>query len=935
MKSFRFYSLLLLLLLSGSARGQGWLRSWDGQFLPYAVQSAPDGGAVLLTTSQMLTPEREIVLTKTDADGALQWQRMLGGPGDDAGRDLITDASGEFLFVLGKKSILPNNGDAWLAKLDWYGNLIWEKTYNYGVLDDPCCLRLLPDGGLVVALESDNQLRLLRTDALGEEIWSLAYPQTVGGTVEHLELTSDGGILTTLLRSNPPISAPVARVFKTDAVGAPLFSTERQHFTTYGTTEIARCKPAPNGNLWLAHRDSLHLLASNGDSLAALRLPSAHNFYLTDLWPADDGGLWALATEYGFNPPESRLWLGRIGADRSLIWARRLTIPNYSHSTWAMRRHPDGGFFLTGNYILAGEYRSYLIRTDSSGRIFSNLLYGEVFRDDNDNCQKDAGETPLAGWYVRITHPNGEIHYATTDSTGRYEAPAGTGNYLVTVLTPNGLWEPVCAQDVDADFDTTFISEEVSFPVRASLHCPLPRVDASMSNWQACVENPVVVQFSNEGTAGAPDAAVVIQLDSLLTLSSASLPFLQTGPFTWRFDLGNLAPLQSGSFTMQILPACNGLNTGQALCLDARIVPDAPCIGPLNGPLIEVDGYCSGDTSVVFRVRNQGEAMPGYLDFIVIEDNIMFMQGQFQLDAGAETTYEFPASGATWRFEGRQGAAIPGWQSEPVVVDVVEGCTADGMFSTGFVNQFSLYDGGSFQEKECREVTAFSAFPAKYAYPGGYESEHYLAANTDIEYAFYFVNTSADTAQLATLRDTLDAILLAPATVVPGPASHPYLFSLSDQGVLTFRFDSIGLPPGGQAWLKFRVSQWPDLPSGTLIFNRAWVGFDYQAPAPTNQVFHTITGSLLSVKPWWQRPGEKNLLQVGPVPASEAIMVKNPESKAFQYTIFDPTGRLIKRGQVKGGDSQIAVEALPDGWYVLGFWHNGRLVQSEKIIITR
>ena len=935
MKSFRFYSLLMLLFVSCSLPGQGWLRSWEGQFLPYAVQPAPDGGALLLTTDQSSAPEREIMLTKTDADGLLQWQRLVGGPGDDTGRDLVVDDGGGFLYVLGKKSMLPNNGDAWLAQLDWYGNLIWQKTYNYGVLDDPCCLRILPDGGLLLALESDNQLRLVRADANGDELWSQTYPQTAGATIEHLERTADGGFLITLLRSNPPIAAPVSQVLKTDASGTPLFLIERQHFTTYGTTDVARCKPAPNGNLWLAHRDSLHLLAPNGDSLAALQVPSANNLYLSDLWPASDGGLWALATEYGYNPPASRLWLGRIGADLNLVWERRLSIPSYSHSTWAMSRQQDGGFLLTGNYIFSGEYNSYLIRTDSSGRIFANLLNGDIFRDDNNNCQKDAGEAPLAGWYVRITHPNGEIHYATTDSSGHYEAPAGVGNYLVTVLTPNSLWGPVCAQDVSAVFDTTFVSSDVSFPMQAALDCPLPRVDVSMSNWQPCEENQVTVQFSNEGTAVAADAAVTIQLDSLLTLSAASLPFQPTAPFTWQFDLGDLAALQSSAFTLQIVPACDGLVSGQALCIDARITPDAPCLDPLTGPLIEVDGYCSGDTSVVFKVRNKGETMQNTLDFIVIEDNIMFMQGQFQLDAGGETSYEFPANGATWRFEGRQGASIPGWQSEPVVVDVVEACSTDGMFNTGFVNQFSLYDGGSFEEKECREVNVFTSLPAKVAYPGGYESEHYIAANTDIEYALYFVNTGPDTIQWVTLRDTLDAALLAPATVTPGPSSHPCLFSLSDQGVLTFRFDSIGLAPGGQGWVKFRVSQWPDLPAGTLIFNRAWVGFDYQSPEPSNQTWHTVTGSLLAVKSVFSRPADEPPLTLGPVPASNVLAVKSLQPATFQYAVFDPAGQMLRQGQFSGGRGQIAVDTLPQGWYAVVFWQKGRIVQVEKIIIIR
>lgn len=931
MKSFRFVLVWLGLAWAVSASGQGWQRSLNDRFLPYAIAVTPDGGSVLLTTLQDGAPEREIVLTKTDADGRVQWEILLGGPGDDTGRDLLFDPAENRLWVLGKKSTQPNNSDLWLAAVGLNGEILFQTTYSFGLLDEPCCLRRLPGGELLIALETDYQLLLLRLDQNGQQLWTQLFPQTLQETVEQLEITPDGNYLITLLRSNPPLAAPVAWVMKTDAVGAPLFSVEYQHFTSYGTTDVARCKPAPDGGYWLAHRDSLYRLDEEGLLIDAFKISAAGNFYLSDLLPIADGVV-ALGTEYTYNPPSSRLWLGKLTASGTFAWAHHLPIPNYAHSTWAITRHADAGFAMSGNYILDGTYRSYLIRTDSLGQIFSNQLEGDVFWDQNGDCQADGQELPMAGWIVRIGHPNGEVHYASTDSLGHFAAPAGVGAYTLQVLPSNSLWAPSCGAVTEVNFDTTFSSANIDLPVQALQDCPLPRIDAAMANWQACIDNPVVIHFANQGSAIASDAAITLQLDSLLTLSGADRPFTQTGPFTWRFELGDLAPLQSGVFTAQVFPACTGLLNGQTKCLEVTIEPLEPCANPSNGPLIEVEGFCEGD-SVRFRVQNLGAPMPDALDFIVIEDNIMFLQGQFQLDAGEQTTISLPASGASWRFEGHQAGGVPGWLSDPVIAAAVEGCTVDGSFSTGFVNQFSLFDGGNFEEKECREVAPFDELPAKVAYPSGYESEHFIAANTDIEYALYFSNNGADTVLNALLRDTLDAALLSPASVEPGPGSHPYLFNLNDQGVLSFRFDSILLAPGATGWVKFRVAQQPDLPSGTVVFNRAWVGFDFAAPMPTNQVFHTITGSLLEIEDLFPAAGAEPTIRLWPVPTSQDLWIEVNTAAAYRYELFDLSGRSVLNGPFSGPLVTIPLAPYPDGIYLLRIWKEDRMLKVSKIVL--
>ncbi|MFN0036607.1 MAG: hypothetical protein ACKVUS_16195, partial [Saprospiraceae bacterium] len=875
------------LFLAPLASAQGWRQTFEGLLSPAAVRQTPDGGAIMLANSIPGGPQgRQIVLNKTDQDGRLQWQKAFGATGDDEGRALLLTHNG-CVAVAGKISFLANNGDALLALFDLSGQKLWERNYNFGVLDDAKSVCQMPDGGFALAVEADNQLRLLRTDSAGLELWSKAFPSTLGLSVKHLELRSDIGFVVTLLRNYLPIGVPAAVVLQISPAGELEFQTTLPHFSNFITTDQVRCKPASDSTFWLMHRDSVYLLDRDTTVLKKWQLASPFDLYLTDLITADDGGFFALGTNYSFSGTAfSQTYFARFQADGTETWRRYFDAPSFLHSSWAAERARDGGFFLTGNYAKNGDYFSYMLRTDSLGQAFTNQISGRVFWDKNNDCDTSITEPSLASWLLRIERPNGDLHYATTDQAGDYKIEAGIGEHRLSVLLPNALWSAECAQNVMVVFAAPFESDSLDFPIKSTAFCPLPRVDAGVDYWLHCAENTFVVRYSNAGSALAENAAVTLRLDSLLTVTGASQPFSQVGPHAWRFPLGDLPPLADSSFLINIHTDCGAETLDRTLCVEATIEPDAPCLSPINGPLLVTEGHCDGD-SVRFRVRNIGLPMSESLPYIVVEDDIMFLPsaGELLLGAGEELVLSFPANGSTWRLEVLQSPGTADWLSDPQVAAVVEGCTSNGGFSTGFVNQFSLYDGGYFSETECRPVVENAQGLEKTAYPAGWTSEHIIQPNTDLEYALHFQNTSGDSVLVLTLRDTLDHLLLDPASVLPGPASHPYQFDLSGAGVLTFRFMGSPLPDSARAWVKFRVGQRPDLSPGLVIYNRAWAYPDFAAPLQTNETFHTLGPPLISGGGGNPRPPEPPF-QVWPVPTSAGLTIalREPGNYVCQLT---------------------------------------------------
>lgn len=942
---FRVFVLLLAALLAAAGlSAQGWKRNFTHLSQPAALRQTPDGGTVFVATDRQPGPNGlEAVLVKTGPDGQLQWLHRLGGAGHDEGRWLDLTPDGD-IVAAGKKNTVSGNANALFIRKKMDGSVLWEREYDFAATDDPKGLRPVPGGGFIAALESGGQLRLLRMDEEGQQLWSANYPQTAGRSVSHLEVAPDSTYWVTLLQNNLPLVAPIASVMKIGPTGTVQFDSAYQHLSSYSTTEMAKAKPRADGSCLLAHRDSVYVLDATGRRLAVHALDAPGDLFLTDVLPADDGGWWAWGTHYSFVPPSySRAFLSRHNADGSERWRRYFLIPSFLHATLAAERAVEGGFFLTGNFSLNNQYVTYLLRTDSLGFSMTNQIAGRVFWDKNEDCTEApllADEPSLAGWLLKIEDPNGELRYATTDSTGRYSVEVGAGTSKVSVLLPNTLWAATCVQNAAVDFDTTFQSEVLDFPIHNTALCPLPWVDVGVGEWQFCAENELVVQYTNRGTALLEEAVLTLRFDTLLSVTGATVPYTDEGGGRFRFEMGPVEPLSGGRFTVQVNPGCDPANLSRTLCVRADISPDTTCLSEANGPLLVAEGRCAGD-SVHFVLRNLRADMTEALESIIIEDDIMFFSAPvpFLLQGGEERRFRVPANGSTWRLEARQADGTAEWRSDPVVSATVEGCVSSGSFSMGFVNQFQQSDGGFFTETECREVVSFLKQNEKTGFPLGYGPEHSVPLGADLEYLLQFQNTGSDTVRTVTLRDTLDAALLDVASVQPGPASAPYRFEVSGTGVLTFTFDGIMLPDSASdaaashGWVKFRVSQQPDLPLGTVIRNRAAVWFDYAMPLLTNGTWHTLAIPLVGTPQPPIRPDVA--FEAYPVPSAGPIWIEMPEPGEYALSVSDLSGRSVLERVFSGKYLLLPEGDLPAGVFAATVRQSGRRVGTLKLVVVR
>lgn len=566
---------------------------------------------------------------------------------------------------------------------------------------------------------------------------------------------------------------------------------------------------------------------------------------------------------------------------------------------------------------------------------FFVAVQGQVFSDTTSNCSYDNGEEFLESWTVRVTgQVTGNVLETQTDASGSYAFNlSGFDTTVVVTLVASSNFGLNCQSEYTLNISVGQTATQ-DIPVHLEQRCGLLSVDLTTNRLRRCApNNSYTVQACNLSGETVENAWVEVALDNYFTYESSSIPGILTSGNTWSFQLGNLPPGHCTSFHITFAISCDA-QLGASHCTEAFVYPYDDCGNNSNwsGADIKLDAACEGD-SVRFSITNTGNAsMSEALEFVVVEDVVMRQEGSFQLNQGENFTFKQEANGSTWRLEADQEPLHP-WGGRQAVA--LEGC--GGINQTGLLNLFPLNDSNPFQAFECRENIGSYDPNDKQAFPTGYGNLHFIKPNTDIEYLIRFQNTGTDTAFKVVILDTLSQHL-DPATVRPGVASHAMEFAVLEGNVLRFTFDNINLPDSNVNWtasngfVKFRVSQKPDLADGTSLENTAAIYFDYNEPIITNTCWHTVGREFVTVS--IDDPALETQVRAYPNPAVEGVIF---EMKSWisngTFVLTNAFGQVVNTQTFNGNQFRFDRKQLPAGLYTFVILSNNTKTATGKIVL--
>jgi len=581
-----------------------------------------------------------------------------------------------------------------------------------------------------------------------------------------------------------------------------------------------------------------------------------------------------------------------------------------------------GGYFFCGWHVSGipssstSRNWSLGVNLDEEGNSITNEINGNLHWDENFDCTQQMEEQGFEGWIIEAQN-NVLTYYDISDAEGNYSINTGTGSYDLRVIPPNEYWD-ICEGIVPVTFTETYDTLTQNFSAQALLDCPGMWVDISTWGLGNCFESTYTVNYCNNGTIDEEEAYIEVLIPEGLDLLEADIPYSELPNGILRFDVGAVGVNECGSFQFDVYVDCETVELGQTMCTEAHIYPDTLCMPGLmwSGASIEVTGECDADI-VTYTIRNVGDAPTSQaLEYFVVEDHVILMQGDFNLNPGEEQEVELPVTGATYRLEAEQEPNHPGFSMPSLAI---EGC---GGLTPGQVNLFSMDDNDDFIDIDCREVLASFDPNDKTGYPLGYDDENFIQESTQLEYVIRFQNTGTFTARRVVLRDTLSQFL-DPTTVVAGSSSHPYTFEMIGDGVLKFTFDEIMLPDSAtnesasQGFVKFKINQRTDNEIGTIINNTAAIYFDFNEPIITNETMHTVGEAFFTSLEYLVVGNDEISASVYPNPfgAVATIEIKEYDFTRGHFELFDITGRSVHMQEVDSPIFTFERNSLPAGTY--------------------
>ncbi len=169
------------------------------------VRQTTDGGYIVVGNMYFANHDESIYLLRTDSLGNILWTKYFGDEtyGDDA-RCVQQTIDGGYIITGYNRSLKMNN-DLWLIKTDFLGDTLWTRTYGGEGSDVGNSVQQTGDGGYIVAGSTtsfgagESDIYLLKTDSLG--LLGISEPPPVT-PVTHLEILSSIGLSITMRYSN-------------------------------------------------------------------------------------------------------------------------------------------------------------------------------------------------------------------------------------------------------------------------------------------------------------------------------------------------------------------------------------------------------------------------------------------------------------------------------------------------------------------------------------------------------------------------------------------------------------------------------------------------------------------------------------------------------------------------------------------------------------
>ncbi len=366
----------------------------------------------------------DLFLLKLDSNGEEEWQRIYGGSGaewaltvqetDDGyivgGYTTSTDGD---LSELEDNGRGPARGDPWLIKIDFNGNIVWQKLFpmENTRLDRIGQIKNTDDGGFVTIIQRQKNYDFEEKDDVDEDVIVEAF----SNIFQVLKLDPIGEIeweFTWEMEEIPEL--------KEDLIGFYPTSIDVDRNGDYIISFYERISPTENFS-------KIMKLSSSGDIEWVKKFGKGNTDLITKVIDYKGGYLFAGHSnsdtdEFSSNKGDSDYWITRLDNEGNVIW-QKLYGGNARDRANEIAKTPEGNILVTG-YTRSnngdvkgfhGNYDIWLLKLNENGELINQKCFGGTADDRGVSVAVLEENVYLVAGYINSSNGTFNVNYGSSD----------------------------------------------------------------------------------------------------------------------------------------------------------------------------------------------------------------------------------------------------------------------------------------------------------------------------------------------------------------------------------------------------------------------------------------------------------------------------------------------------------------------------------------
>jgi len=429
------------------------------------------------------------------------WTKTYGDWHEDGGFSIDQTTDGGYVVAGKTFDVQKDAYDLWLLKTDSLGDTLWTKTYGGDEWDYGVSVQQTPDKGYIIAGQTESygvgytNIWLLKTDSLGDTLWTKTYGGTGDQYAYSVKKTMDSGYIISGCTNSYGAVGLDAWLIKTDSLGDTLWTK------TYGGDghDVASSviQTPDMGYAFTGLTQSMNLYVVKTDSLGNMQwakcYDGTHLEWGYDIQETPDSGYIIIGITSSLGAGGGDIWLLKIDPLGDTLWTKTYGGENEEFGC-AIDRTSDGGYVLAGytESFGVGVRDVYIIKTDSLGEECWSLTCGGTADDEGRAIQ----QTPDQGYIITGTTKSFGAGWEDVyliriapDTMGVMENPGSAGGIIENIrLTPNPFYD-----QVRVDLAVPIIRQEVTVYIYDASGCVVRNIsfctsDKSMATvyWDGC-----------------------------------------------------------------------------------------------------------------------------------------------------------------------------------------------------------------------------------------------------------------------------------------------------------------------------------------------------------------------------------------------------------------------------------------------------------------